>query len=111
MSTSEDADGADAAAGDPLAAALEPLLLRLEPRTAALVRLRLGLGGGGGGGGKASDGGGLSSAAAAARIGVSRQRADQLFASALSTLRAALDDAAGASGELRALLERAGAAR
>jgi hypothetical protein len=106
-STSEDAEADEAATGEPLASALEPLLYGLEPRMAHLVRLRLGLGPGAANG--TGSLGGLSSAAAAAEIGVSRHRADQLFVAAVSALRKRLRAAAGASRELRALLERASA--
>lgn len=108
---------------DPLAAALEPLLEELEPRLAFALRLRLGLdlrshsfpgatgaaaaeeGVGVLHGGVNGSGGGMTAREVAARLGVSRQRGEQLVAKAVAQLRARLDAAAGGSVELKALLD------
>ena len=100
VSTSGDDDAQQAEhEREHLAAALGPLVAGLEPRLAEALRLRLGLEDGGGGGGSGGGSGGMTTGEVAARLGVSRQRAEQLLKRAAAQLRARLEaDAAAGAG-------------
>jgi len=90
-------------ADDTIAAAVEPLLLELEPRLANALRMRIGSGAGSSA--AAADGRGMSTSEVAAALGVSRQRAEQLLAQAVKELRLRVEAAAGFCPELGVLLE------
>jgi DNA-directed RNA polymerase sigma subunit (sigma70/sigma32) len=117
-STDEEA-GSDSVGGvDPLQPVFEELLSELDPRQALALRLRLGLAlPAGSPGQEAAElheeegvmagavGGGMAMGEVAAVLGVSRQRVGELLRVAVAQLRPRLERAAGASEELRMLLD------